>query len=1479
MKELPPPEPPQGSPPGSSPGPSPALRGNSSAGSAPPPPPQRSRLLWRLGIAGGLSAAAVVGLGLAADRIAAGLYAHWRPRLERQIGRVMGRPLQLGPYRGLGPEGLRVGPSRFLPGAIDGSSLSVEGLTLNTDPLAAWRTRTLPLDLSFQGARADLHRNARGQVWVLGKLPPGKPPRLDLRFQLLEPGQLRLWGFGQGSGALPLTARGQVRLQTHQQQLDLRLRLEQPGLRGALLVSGDGNWRRHQLQALLQARRFPLAAVQSLLRGGRLAGGRIEGLADGRVQLALAPGRASCSGSLDLRQLGWRRGGSAAGAPPLTIERAPLRCQGQELLLGSSDWRYGNWRGQIAGRLAADRRLAASLEAIPPASDQRDAVPLLAQLQGQWQRGGLRVERLVLRRRQAVLSARGWIGRQLELDSRWRVQPAELPRAGRLPTWLTRQPLSGELLVGGTLGAPRLQLRTGQADHPLLGPWRSSWRWQNGLLELLRFESRHLQARAELPLAPGGGGLVIGPLQARLNLRDYPLARLNPVLGSRLQGQLDGRGRIAGPLGGLQPDLELRVHRPGAGPLLLRETWQGRLWAGNHLDLVALAPARPGHLQVHLNRRWQPVWMRLQRSGGRLELAGSPRRYTWQARDLPLEGLALAPSAHLGFRPIDGELSGSGRLELQPLAIDGRVSVQRPQFLGFGGRLVALRGTYAERSYRLQGRLEPLPGGLVSGTASGRWHGPFQASLRGSDLNTGLFRQLRALWPQWRGRPLLARGQASDLAGLAIDTLGGSLQDQLTALREAQDKLLERDVIAARASRAERLAQLQVRLDADLDLSGPDLSRIKADLVASGHLWLAAGDRDRMLARDPFELRVSGPISFGSGEFSLSGLPLSLLTLLTPVPPGLRGRLEASGRYRLGKGGPGLVMELALRDGAFGQRGLTLERGRLILDARELSLDLALRADGAFNSVDLAGRIPLERRRSGLELRLASRGDGLHFLTDITGEAFAWKRGSTDLQLLVRGSLAEPIANGFLRLRQGEAKFIGQNLRQIEATVLFDFEQMIVQDLHARVGRRGTISGEGRLALVHPSALAPPLAVKLVNVPFSVPRVTAVSNGRLELNGSLTAPQLTGDLQISQGSINATPAEVGTSTARPGSDQAVQPTSVSRLIEQKWDFQKPLVLLGPEVESRTGESLRQAIPRFPYLTFDNLRLRFGPELRVVMANVANFTTAGSLRINGRLDPSLRASGVVRLLGGRLNLFTTSFSLDPDTPNVAIFTPSMGLVPYLDIALRTRISDSLNVIAPTGIGASGLAGGVSQAEIQSQGGFSSLSQLNLILVTVSVSGPADRIAETLRLSSSPPLPQERLVALIGGNSLAGLSGGGAGTALATVLGQSLLSPLLTSLSDAFGQRVSIAFYPTYVNPAISTASERTSRRVPPQLVLGAEIGYDLSNRFNASVLAAPNRSDIPPQLTLNYKASETLNLEGSIDTQGAWQTQLRLFLRF
>ena len=324
------------------------------------------------------------------------------------------------------------------------------------------------------------------------------------------------------------------------------------------------------------------------------------------------------------------------------------------------------------------------------------------------------------------------------------------------------------------------------------------------------------------------------------------------------------------------------------------------------------------------------------------------------------------------------------------------------------------------------------------------------------------------------------------------------------------------------------------------------------------------------------------------------------------------------------------------------------------------------------------------------------------------------------------------------------------------------------------------------------------------------------------------------------------------------------------LVESRWDFSQPLVVMGQQLESSASRDLRAAVPNLPFLRLQGLRLRLGPDLRVGVPNVLNLNTGGVLTLSGALDPSLQVSGVVRLLNGRLNLFTTTFSLDPDAPNVAVFTPSLGLIPYIDIALRTRVSDSLVANQPNRS---------SLYDWNVTAPANSIDQLRLVKVLVEASGPADRLAENIRLTSTPPLPQERLVALIGGNSLVGLAGGNAGAALATVLGQSLLSPLVSGLSDAFGQRLTFALYPTFFAPTEVLSTENRSRRLPSQLVLGSEIGLDVTERFNFSVLAAPNRSDIPPQITVRYQASDRLGLQTSVDSEGRWQGQLQLLLRF
>ncbi|MCT0226200.1 translocation/assembly module TamB domain-containing protein [Synechococcus sp. CS-1328] len=1455
--------------------------------------PLSRRLPWLLGLG---TAAGLAWFG--ADHLARSVFDHWKPQLERQLSQVLGHPLQLGPYQGIGLSGLQVGPSRLGPGPQDRSEARVAGLGVGLDPFASLQRWAPVLDLQLRGAEADLHRNARGQYWVLGTATRSQtPPSLDLRIQLADPARLRIAPAG-----VDLRFDGRVGLLLQERRIDLSGRLQPAEGPGLVAIEAGGRWDSQRWQAQLNLQRLP---VQLLQRFTPMQG-RTTGQLDGRLVLALSQGRPSCRGAMSLKQLRWRPSGASPGsatgtatpaATDLSSPTADLRCEGDSMVLERSTWGFGGWSGSLAGRAHLPRQqLSLSFKAQPPrlARTSRSSAALAA-LQGtaagRWSHQGLALSSLQVRGGRSELTASGKVGPLLALNGTWRLDPSDLPLPPSAPSWLTEQTLAGSLQLSGTAAAPALAVQVPRLTNPLTGDLRASLVWRKGLLRLDDLRGPYLQASGQLPLQPSpGGGLRTGPLDAQLQLTAFPLQRLDALVGTSLRGELSASGRIHGPLQDLSPDLALELAGPGAGPLGLSETWQGQLkgtGAGSSaLQMEASTPSS-GSLMARLDRSWMPVALELKRGGGTLSLTGRPSAYRWQASALPLQGLTLAVGPRKHPQPLQGDLSGDGTLALQPLAFGGWVTLAQPVFLGVRAQELQAGLRYADRRYRLTADLDPLAGGSIAATLTGRWQGAYRAQLEGRGLTADLFRQLAQALPLWRGEEGPPRGSAADLGNLMIDQLGGSLQDQLIALQHARERLNLAVASSTPEDLQDRLSATQALVDTDLTFSGPDLARTHVDLSAKGHLWLRGTTEDQALALDPFVVSLQGPIRHGEGSFDLASLPLSLLALLTPVPGSLQGSLSAKGRYRLGSGQPELEAELALNQGHLGEADLQLERGSVLLKDGFLDTDLALRAAGASSAVDFTGRIPLDPQAQGLEVRLASRGDGLRFLTTLAGSSLDWKKGSADMQLLVRGSLADPIANGFLRLREGELRFIGQTVKALEATMLFDFEELLLQELTARVGEKGLVEGKGKLGLVRPVSPEPSLTLTLKQVPFKLQRIDAFSDGELAFGGSLRAPLLGGNLAIRQGSVNVQPGQVAAGGDGAGADQSsdggdsdtAKPAAganpdVNELLQRNWAFDQPLVLLGPEVESSTSDALRKAIPNFPYLRFRDLTLRLGPDLKVTVPNVANFSTGGSLRLNGPLDPSLQATGVVRLLGGRLNLFTTSFNLDPDAPNVAVFTPSLGLLPYLDIALRTRVSENLssNLGANTGAG-------LSLAELEAQGGFSSFNQLKLVRITVSVSGPADRIAENLRLTSDPPLPEERLVALIGGNSLAGLSGGNAGAALATALGQSLLSPLLGSLSDAFGQRVSFALYPTYVSPVVSQAEELRSRQLPPQLVLGSEIGLDITERFNAAVLVAPNRSDIPPQVTLNYKASENINLQGSFDTQGAWQTQMQLFFRF
>ena len=1468
------------------------------SGSSPQHP---SPLLLKAGIGLGIVGTITL-IGL--DRIAASAVDQLRPQLERQLAKPLGHPVRIGAYRGLSLSGVSIGPTRVLQGPQDRSTASVAALSVGLDPFASLRRWKPVAAVKLRGVRVDLQRNPDGAYWVPGPAGTDPPPRLDLNIQLLDPAQVKV-----SPAQLDVRLAGRAAVNLDQSWTDAKVQMTLPD-HGKVALRLKGGWRQPQLDVQARIEKLQLRSLQGLLPDQQPIG--LQGQLAGDLRLGWTAGKAHCQGGLSLA--GFALTSSALPAP-LRNDQWQLTCRGDRLQLPRSAWVYGPYTALLQGDVALNRSFNLALTLQEPGKDRQLQAALQGPwhqpeltVDGQWQlpdsipvRGPLDVQllaradwrdgdairasldRLRLRAPGLRLKAQGDLYPRLGLKTQaLEVGGPAWSQLPLIPDLLGRStPVTGALRLTGETSQPRVEMTLVQRSNPLLQDWslRADWQALAGKLRLTEFRSPDLKAQAELPLRVQGSTLKLGELQSSLELSDFSLARLSPFVGTPMKGQLSASGEVTGPLTALSPDLALDLSVPQAGVLRLVEAWSGRFngrpGGGGDLAMSASDNSIGGSLQASLGPNWLPTSVVLTRQGGQLRFEGTPAAYRWRAEAMPLDGLEVALPPKERFEGLYGRLSGEGVLGLQPLAMSGSVSLDRPGLLGLQLRQAQLEGNYRDRGFQISGELLPPDSGQVLLTAKGRVGGALQADMDARGLSARWLTQAGLSFTDLNNDAAATEGRAVDLGTLLVNTFGGSLDGQLQALRSVEQRLLEREQ-QQRETASVHPEDLRGQVDARLSMSGPTFDALNLDLEASGHLWVEGDDVDHALQIEPFIATISGPLQGGELAFSLRHLPFSLLALIAPVPPALQGAIGLSGRYRQENGSPDVVAELVLEDARIGQHRLRFEKAQVSLQQGVVLLDLALRDSTAAQSVTVTGQVPLDSREA-LDVRVLSSGDGLRFLTGFTDDRLAWMSGDARLRLILSGTLAAPQANGFLVMKDGGFDLEKQQIRDFNTSVVFDFNRLEVESLQARIGKQGRLEGQGALGLLTDSQESEPLSVSVRKARLNVPLMDVGMTADLTVKGALVRPRIGGTLVVRDGAIRPAPALFARGRAQVGGAEAVnastRPVAANTLLEEQWTFEQPLVLMGTEVEADASHQIKAAMPKFPALGFENLRLVFGPKLGVSVGPLAAFTTQGRLTLNGALDPSLQVQGVVQLLTGRVSFFTTSFSLDRKVANVAVFTPSMGLIPYVDVALTSRVSDSVTV----GPGNNAVSSEI--FETNGTGSFGTGGQLRLVTVMVEATGPADRLADNLELRSSPPMPRAQLLGLIGGNSLAGLSGSGGGAALAAVLGQSLLTPVIGTFTDAFSQRLQFALYPTYLSPQIKDDQERVSGQVPPQLALVTEFGLDLTDRFNFSVLAAPNRNDIPPLGTLSYQISPNLSLQGAVDNQGTWQSQFQVFFRF
>ncbi len=297
--------------------------------------------------------------------------------------------------------------------------------------------------------------------------------------------------------------------------------------------------------------------------------------------------------------------------------------------------------------------------------------------------------------------------------------------------------------------------------------------------------------------------------------------------------------------------------------------------------------------------------------------------------------------------------------------------------------------------------------------------------------------------------------------------------------------------------------------------------------------------REAMFVIDSLTLRNGTQKASLRGTFGFSGpqnlmldadgLPLKTLSEYLPKQPSMTGLVALKAQIAGTASAPEIAASVRLSDATLAGQAYAGASADASYKDKRVTLRVAVRQDpthvlngGGTLPVDLSWHNGMRAELAeGVDFRVQSAGISLGFLNAFSGKTVEDIGGEVSLDMTARGSLKQPDLRGQFRLRDGKAKIvpIGIDINEIAVAGNLASQVLTFRELTAKA-KDGEIRGNGSLALKNLDVGAFKLALNARRWPaIETLRHQVKIAGNVEVQGTLVAPKITGQVEVIEGSL------------------------------------------------------------------------------------------------------------------------------------------------------------------------------------------------------------------------------------------------------------------------------------------------------------------------------------------------------------------------
>lgn len=1051
--------------------------------------------------------------------------------------------------------------------------------------------------------------------------------------------------------------------------------------------------------------------------------------------------------------------------------------------------------------------------------------------------------------------------------------------------------LNGNVQLAGTTAAFELadiraagQIRTSQGIAPLSQPLTAQFQWNGQEIIVQRATTPGLSASGAIAVQlPQTGTPEIAGLDLNVQAENFNLQNTNlPVPGNlALAGFLDFNGRVTGTPETPQATGNIRLRNLSVSNLVFDPVLTGKVNLQGGEGASLQLTGKQDKIAVYLNADYRPTSFLIQRDQAIATGKTEKDQLFINAQKFPI-ALASGFLPNKSLQPLAGELSGNLVVNLNNYAVAGDVAIIKPRVAravadAFRGKFNYENGTvnFTDGQLRLGNSTIALSGSLQPGN-----NPEFQLQANIDQLR---IQQLLQAVNIFGWQDLNTDLQPPKLAGAdALNTTPVSLPnaDLLTKL-EYFSKFVAATTPRPQAEQTTAapippLSQLTGALSGTITASGSLKSGLNAAFNLQGADWqweqyainqvTAQGNfADGILTLSPLSVGINqGKLAFAgqlgteqlSGQLRVDSLPLSLLQpLLTQYPVDISGEVNAVANLQGSLTDPKVQGEISLANATLNQQPIQAAQAAFNYNNARVNFDTNLLLT-ATQPITITGSVPAPLPfvttppdNNQINITANVNNQGLALLNLLTNNQVTWVDGQGQVNVNVQGTFNQPIIIGNATVNDATfgAAALSNPLTNVTGTVQFNGNTINVAGIQGNYNQ-GLVNVSGILPIFTPEPSIPdPLTISIQDqLNLQVPGLyTGGVGGNAIIRGTALKPQIGGEITLSDGQVL-----IGKSVT-----DGVRSPNISR---------------GNNTTVSTPPNLPITFTDLRLILSDDVRvttqplLSFLPEGTTLSELLLSFDAQGDLTINGTLGKPL-PEGVIRLTGGRVNLFATEFTLARGYEHTARFTPSQGLDPILDVRLVAFVPETS--ATTNRILESPLSAEISDAPVYN------FRTLRTVRVEARATGQASELTDNLELTSDPRRSRGEIVALLGGSILNYFGQtGDIGQGLTNLASSTVLGGLQGTIT-AIGQAIGFSEFRIFPTPATSQAARRSS-----VLDLSAEGVFNINRNLSVSLSRAITNNDAF-RYNLLYRLNDEILVRGSTNLGDDSQLRVEYETRF